>query len=123
STRDRIATAKAQRSRIDSLDSRIARLREDYRSGKIEFDYAAEKAKAAAGLGDLQTRDAEIVRELARLRASLERDESFQREIKNGLCPILSQKCLNLGEGETLESFVTSQFAELREQILSFESE
>ena len=36
------------------------------------------------------------------LQAALERDERFQKEIQNGLCPILSEKCLNLKEGETL---------------------
>ncbi|HLA95889.1 MAG TPA: hypothetical protein VK612_09225, partial [Pyrinomonadaceae bacterium] len=54
---------------------------------------------------------------------ALERDELFQKEIKNGLCPILSQKCLNLKEGETLDGFVTSQFGELRSQIAKLQTE
>ena len=60
---------------------------------------------------------------MASLQAALERDENFQREIKNGLCPILSQKCLNLKEGETLDDFVTSQFTDLRTRIATLETE
>ena len=83
----------------------------------------AKKALPRQELEKLQTRDAELVRELAGLNAALERDEAFQREIKNGLCPILSEKCLNLKEGQTLESFVTSQFGELRVKIDALTSE
>jgi hypothetical protein len=76
---------------------------------------------AADELEKLQERDSELVRQLAGLQAALERDEAFQREIKNGLCPILSEKCLNLKEGETLESFVTSQFDHIRLKIVSLQ--
>jgi exonuclease SbcC len=78
------------------------------------------------GTGDvegLQTRDSDLVKRLASLQAHLERDEKFQREIQNGLCPILSEKCLNLKEGETLETFVSSQFADLRAEISVLETE
>jgi hypothetical protein len=58
----------------------------------------------ALALSTLEQREAVLTRDLAALQAGLERDEKFQSEIKNGLCPILSQKCLNLKEGETLEA-------------------
>ena len=64
-----------------------------------------------------------MVKRLASLQAHLERDQKFQQEIKNGLCPILSQKCLNLKEGETLEAFVSSKFSELRSEISTIETE
>ncbi len=57
------------------------------------------------------------------MQAALERDEKFQNEIKNGLCPILSQKCLNLSDGQTLEGFVTSQFTEVRSKIAALRVE
>jgi hypothetical protein len=57
------------------------------------------------------------------VQAALERDEKFQNEIKNGLCPILSEKCLNLKEGQTLEMFVTSRFGELKAKIKVLEDE
>ena len=118
-----LADAKAVGNQIRSLDDKIERLRESYRGNQTQLTEAQAKTRDARNLEDLQRRDAEIVRELARLQANLERDERFQTEIKNGLCPILSQKCLNLKNGETLEDYITSQFSEVKTQITSLEAE
>ena len=103
--------------RIAELDGQIVRLRESYKANKGQLNEAKEKSVAADKLVELEGRDASIIRELANLEAALERDERFQKEIMNGLCPILSQKCLNLRPGETLEMFVTSQFHEVKAKI------
>ena len=121
--RDSAAQAKAIGSQISALDQKIDRLRESFRTNKTQIATALEKSADATGRETLEKRDEEIVRELASLHAALERDERFQREIQNGLCPILSQKCLNLKEGETLEGFVTSQFTELRTRIAVLQTE
>jgi len=115
--REKLARIDAITRNVQSLDERLTRLREEFRVNAEQLKAAHENATAAAELESLQTKDTQIVREMAALNASLERDEAFQREIKNGLCPILSEKCLNLKEGQTLESFVTSQFGELRMKI------
>lgn len=121
--RNKLAHARAFANQILSLEEKLARLRESYTANQDKLKEIETKTSNAANLNELQKRDSEIVLQLAQLRASLERDEKFQAEIKNGLCPILSQKCLNLKEGETLESYVTSQFSELKSQILDFEIE
>ena len=121
--RNQLAQAKAARARVANLEDRMARLRESYRANQTQLKEAVGKADGARDLPDLEGRDAAIVRELARLQASLERDEKFQSEVNNGLCPILSQKCLNLKEGETLEAFLSSQFVELKTQIESLQTE
>lgn len=115
--RNELAKAQAVAKQVKSLDEKLERLRESYRVNQAQLSEAKEKSSQAGELGDLQTRDATIVRELANLNAALERDEAFQREIKDGLCPILSEKCLNLKEGQTLEGFVTSKFGEVRAKI------
>lgn len=121
--RDRVASARATGSQITSLDEKLERMRYSFRTNQAQLKNAETKTVAAAGLTGLETRDGELLRELSTLRAGLERDEKFQSEINNGLCPILSQKCLNLKSGETLESFVSSQFSDLRSQITAFEAE
>lgn len=121
--RNSVAHARAAKSRIASLDEKIGRLRESYRANQALLAEAVSKAAGVQNLGELETRDADIVRRLARLQASLERDEKFQSEVKNGLCPILSQKCLNLREGETLDGFLSSQFVELKTQIETLQNE
>jgi DNA repair protein SbcC/Rad50 len=118
-SRKRVDLARAQAAvgQLVSLNARLAALRESYREAADRLAAARESSQGAAQIEKLQTRDSELVRELAAANAALERDERFQREIKNGLCPILSARCLNLQEGQTLEAFVSSQFGELRTRI------
>jgi exonuclease SbcC len=63
-----------------------------------------------------------ILREIADARAHLERDERFQSEIRGGFCPVLSEKCLNIKPGQTLEGFLTTQFGEMRSHIAELEA-
>jgi DNA repair protein SbcC/Rad50 len=119
--RNHLVTAEAAARSAKAAEEGLARLRDAYRSNLAQLTAAREKSVAASELERLLTRDSELVREVAALQAALERDEAFQKEIRNGLCPILSEKCLNLKEGETLESFVTSQFDEIRLKIVSLQ--
>ncbi len=121
--RNSLAHSAAATNQVKNLDAKIERLRESYRANSAQRADAELKAKDAGSFDGLQKRDAEIVREMARLQANLERDEKFQTEIQNGLCPILSQKCLNLKEGETLSAFVSSQFGEIKMQITVLRNE
>lgn len=121
--RNSLAHATAAANQVKSLDEKIERLRESYRANSVQLGNAEARAKDAGSFDGLQKRDADIVREMARLQANLERDEKFQTEIQNGLCPILSQKCLNLKEGETLSAFVSSQFGEIKTQITVLQNE
>jgi DNA repair protein SbcC/Rad50 len=109
--------------KLKSLDEQLQRLRESYRANSEQLTEARTKGIGAERMTELENRDSELLRELASLQAALERDERFQTEIQNGLCPILSEKCLNLKEGQTLEMFVTSQFGELKTKISLLENE
>ncbi len=121
--RDQIASVGMARERIVSIDSQLERMRDKYRDNKAALDEAETKSATAPARLELEKSDAELIGSIANLRASLERDEKFQSEIKNGLCPILSQKCLNLKPGETLEGFVSSQFADIKSQISNLEGQ
>ncbi len=121
--RDDVIRLDSVCSRIASLDEQLGRLRDSYRANTDQLKTAREKGAAAGTLNDLEGRDAGLVRELAALQATLERDQRFQKEISNGLCPILSEKCLNIKPGQTLEMFVTSQFSEVKAKIALLEDE
>lgn len=112
-----LARAEGTAEQLAKIDERLNALRESYRDASEQMNIAREKGLGAAQLETLQKRDAEILHELASVSAELERDERFQREIKNGLCPVLSAKCLNLAEGQTLDAFISNQFGELRMRI------
>jgi exonuclease SbcC len=121
--RQKIADLRAVQKQAIDLDQMIERMRENYRANLAQLKEAEDKSQKAGEVVSLEKRDAELVRSIAALNASLERDEKFQREIKDGFCPVLSEKCLNLKPGQTLEAFVANQFDELRAQITVFETE
>jgi exonuclease SbcC len=121
--RENIAVVRSVETQIKALDQRINRLRDSYRANQDQLRDAEVRAKGSDMISELESRDSELIRNIAGLRASLERDQKFQTEIRNGLCPILSEKCLNLKPGQTLEEFVSSQFADLNAQIGVFETE
>ena len=121
--RQKIADARAVEKQAKDLDPMIGRMRESYRVNLSQLKEAEERSKKAVEVAGLEKRDAELVRKIATLNASLERDEKFQSEIKNGFCPVLSEKCLNLKPGQTLEAFVATQFSDLRSQITLIENE
>jgi exonuclease SbcC len=78
------------------------------------------KARDAVGL---TVRETELTEQLARLRAQIEHDEKFHREVRNGLCPILSERCLNIGQDQTLEDYFTGQLASNSAQLTTMEKE
>ena len=121
--RNSIASARTAAERVTSIDASLERLRTRFRANQAAMLEAESKSAAAAGIAELERRDGELLTSLAALRAGLERDEKFQSEVRNGLCPILSQRCLNIKEGETLEGFLSSQFADIKTQIDGIDSE
>ena len=120
---EQLADIRAKENQIRSLDEKMNDLRVKYSKNKEQIKEAEAKTAAAKDYEFLQKRDSEITRDVTRFRAKLEHDEQFQSEVRNGLCPILSQKCLNLKPGETLENFLKNQFAEVKTQIATLETE
>ncbi len=121
--RERIAAARAVAKQAEALKQRVDRLRSTYRENAEQIKQAEGSLAAASQVEPLSARDAELIKEIAHLNAALERDRKFQDEIRNGLCPILSEKCLNLKPGQTLESFVSGQFEDVRSRISAAETE
>ncbi|MEO6655192.1 MAG: SMC family ATPase [Pyrinomonadaceae bacterium] len=121
--REIVTNAKNADERIESIDRELGRMRERFRENQQKMRDAEGKSALAASLSTLEGTEARLLSEIAGLKAGLERDQKFQSEIKGGFCPVLSQRCLNLNEGETLESFLSSQFAEVTARISALESE
>ena len=120
---EQIAQIREKESQTRKLDEKMNDLRGKFIKIKEQIKEIEARTDAAKNYESLQTRDAEITRSITRSRAKLEHDEQFQSEVKNGLCPVLSQKCLNLKPNETLESFLKNQFVELKTQIVTLETE
>jgi exonuclease SbcC len=121
--RNSLAGAKAAENQIKSLDEKLNDLRRKYSDNQTQIKESETKSVEAKHLEERQKRDSQVRDDLAKFRAKLESDRKFQEEIKNGLCPILSEKCLNLKPGQTLENFVSTQFTEITSQISTLEIE
>jgi exonuclease SbcC len=121
--REAITNARNADERIISINAQLERMREKWRQNQQDIKAAEAGVAAAQAIPSLEKRESEIIAKTATLRANLARDEKFQGEVKGGFCPILSQRCLNLAEGETLESFLSSQFVDLKSQISNLELE
>jgi exonuclease SbcC len=120
---EQISVIRTKEEEIKRLETKMSDLRAKYTKNKEQIKEIETKTAAAKDYEFLQKRDSELTRDITRFRAKLEHDEQFQSEVKNGLCPILSQKCLNLKAGETLESFLKNQFSEIKTQIGALEVE
>lgn len=99
------------------------RLRREMAAHEKEVTELEKYSAKAAEVAQLTKRESELTEQLARLRAEMLHDEKFQREVKNGLCPILSERCLNIGEGQTLEDYFKGQFASNTAQLKTIEQE
>jgi exonuclease SbcC len=101
----------------------VERLRREAAAHEKESLELEKMAAKAAEVPQLSDRERELTEQLANLRAGIARDEKLHREVKNGLCPILSQKCLNIGEDQTLEDYFKDQFASNTAQLSVLEKE
>jgi len=117
--RNLISESKSAENQVKTLETKVSKLRDRYRDNQQEKNNAEEKSVEAKHLNDRQKRSDELQKQLADLRAKLESDQKFQDEIRNGLCPILSEKCLNLDQGQTLEEYLSNQFSDTISQISS----
>ncbi|HEX8264507.1 MAG TPA: AAA family ATPase [Pyrinomonadaceae bacterium] len=71
----------------------------------------------------LNAKENDLVAEIAKMQAKIQHDEKFRGEVRNGLCPILSQKCLNIREGETLESYFQTELSTSYVRLETLEQE
>jgi len=123
-----LANAKAAENQVSGYEGKLSNLRNELGEINKKIKIAREKSQGFENLENLQKRDSEITGELAKLRAVLERDGQFEREVienlvKNHFCPIVSQKCLNLETGKARESFVGAQNGNGKAQISTLEIE
>lgn len=99
------------------------RLRREIAAFEKEMGALEGRSARAAEATQLLARESELTEQLAHLRAEIARDEKFHAEVKNGLCPILSERCLNIGEDQTLEDYFKDQYATNTAQLSVLEKE
>lgn len=111
---ERKKEARRVRDNIAKLNGEVKTLEKDMQMG-----LAAEAV--AAGLAQLESEDQALMEEIAGLRARIEREKSILAEVQGGLCPLLSERCLNMKEGQGLDQFFKAQMGNEREQLIDSE--
>jgi exonuclease SbcC len=71
----------------------------------------------ANALVELESKEVELNQSVTELRLRIVREQQFVSEIQNGLCPLLSQRCLNMKEGQPLDTHFIVQI-EKEEHLL-----
>jgi exonuclease SbcC len=99
------------------------RLRREIGAREKEILDLEKRSARAADASRLIAHESELLERLAHLKAEIARDEKFHKEVKSGLCPILSERCLNIGEGQNLEDYFKGQFAANTAQLGTLEKE
>jgi DNA repair protein SbcC/Rad50 len=129
-----LTIAKDAQKQLNNLQKDLESLREEFKKGKNTVDnLESQKAEiqtkisalnvAETNVAVIETKRNEVINSLANLKAQVEKDKQFEREVQNGLCPILSQKCLNLAEGENLSTYFKSSFSTNINQINNLAAE
>ena len=96
---------KLKRGHLASLKTEASRLAKELEKTSRDAT-KLEKLEANAGrLIELETSQQRETDRLARLKAEVARDEEMVRALESGgVCPLLTEKCLNLKPGESLDS-------------------
>ena len=101
---------------VKRLQGAVAAL--ERKAGELE-----PRARGAERAAELEASERELQEQAAHLRAEIARDEKMRAEVKGGLCPILSEKCLNIGEGQTLDGYFTDHLAANNAQLKAVQTE
>ena len=101
----------------------VKRLQETVASLERKIRDLEKLSAGAEHATQLEARERELSEQAAHLRAEIARDEKMRAEVKGGLCPILSERCLNIGEGQTLDGYFTDHLAANRAQLTSVQTE
>jgi exonuclease SbcC len=101
----------------------LERLRRNINRLESELAEVESFAAKAAQAAELSTLENELTEQLAHLRAEMARDEKMRVEVKGGLCPILSERCLNMAEGQTLEDYFKKHLSTNSTQLKKLEKE
>ncbi|MEW6213143.1 MAG: SMC family ATPase, partial [Acidobacteriota bacterium] len=114
--RDRLRELGRVREKISNIEGEIKTLEKEI--------HAAEKAERLAALvPKLEADDQALMEEITALRLSIERETNLIAQIEGGLCPLLSQKCLNMKEGEGLDRYFALQIGNERQQLSEAEKQ
>ncbi|MBK7597541.1 MAG: SMC family ATPase [Acidobacteria bacterium] len=112
-----------KREQLEALRKEQTRLSKDLDNRRSEIARLEPMTQMALSLGEMESRQRSIADRAARLRAELARDRDMISALDSGgLCPLLTEKCLNLKPGESLDARFRSGLKNRAAEIEEIES-
>lgn len=106
----------------DALERELKKLRERYAEISAQIKESDQHKTLAESTDALESTVQKTNEQLAKLRAEIARDnEMIVALAQGGICPLLTEKCLNLKAGETLDSRFQKGVEERRKEIIKLE--
>lgn len=95
---------RLKRDHLEALRKERVRLETEFEKNSREAATLETLTATAATLAEIEARQQGETDRLAKLRAEIARDEEMIRALESGgVCPLLTEKCLNLKPGESLD--------------------
>ena len=109
---------RVKREHLENLRSELKRLVTESEKYKREAARLGPLADSAAKLVEIEARQQSETERLAKLRAEVARDAEMIAGLESGgICPLLTEKCLNLKAGESLDGRFRSGLDARRNEI------
>lgn len=99
----------------------LAKLAGEIKTLEGELAAVGEPEQLAKDLPGLEAQAQRLVEQYTALRLSIEREEQIIAEVRDGKCPLLSERCLNMKEGQGLDQFFQLQVRNERQQLKEVE--
>jgi exonuclease SbcC len=115
--------SRLKRDHLETLRKDQQRLAVELEQTRKEIARLDPLAPVAGRLAEVETERQRRAEEIARLRAEVARDVEMVRALdQGGVCPLLTEKCLNLKPGESLDSRFRSGLDARRAEIADLQS-
>jgi exonuclease SbcC len=120
-TRVRLERLSERRKELKRIHELIAKTTAEVQTLAKEIEAGLEAERMASELPQLESEDQALTEVISDLNANLKREQGILQQIQGGLCPLLSEKCLNMKEGQGLDQYFKLQVGNEREQLTSAE--
>lgn len=117
-----LAEQNLRREQARFLQKDAERMQQELQRVTVDIARLSPMVSLSARLPEIESRHHAETERAARLRAELTRDDQMIRALdEGGICPLLTEKCLNLKNGETLDSRFRSGLVARQQEIETLE--
>jgi DNA repair protein SbcC/Rad50 len=106
-----------------TISARLSKLAVEIKMLDGEVLSASNAEELAQALPQLESDNQSLMEQVTELRLSIARENKILVEVQNGLCPLLSQRCLNMKDGQGLDQFFKLQLGNEQERLTKLEQQ